>query len=300
MPVQLLALLFAAAGLQQPPLVFGTHSDLVNINITVTDAATHEYMADLEASDFTVFEHGARQSIAVFHRQMLPIDLVLMVDVSNSMDRLLTREEEAAAGFIATLRPQDRARIVAFGAVTNVLQDWTSDHAALITGIQAMRIGGDTRLYNALSVIGRELQHHAPEEDRVRVIIILTDGLDTGSLLTDDQAINDLARSGALVYPIELPQDASSGYAYSEAARQAHLFLSRTAQGTGGRLSVLHTLRDLTGAYDSIAQELRMQYRIGYVPLNTNRDGAWRTISVLVNRPNALPRHRSGYFAPRP
>jgi Ca-activated chloride channel family protein len=279
------------------PARFGTAVDVVQLNVSVTDAH-RRYVTGLGERDFAVYEDGAPQAVSFFSGGDLPFSLALLIDGSASMDETLPVARKAAARFVATMRPRDLACVTQFNERVTTLQDYTSDHAALDRAIDSTRAEGTTALYTALYVSLRELraQQTTASEARRRAIIILTDGEDTVSSVSEDQVLELARRTDVIVYAIAL----RSGTRSLITRDQASHFLATLTRDTGGEVQYPRALADLEGVYGRIADELRTQYTLGYVSANPSRDGAWRHISVLTPaRQDLLVRYRLGYYAPR-
>jgi Ca-activated chloride channel family protein len=192
----------------------------------------------------------------------------------------------------------DTGQVVAFNQRASVLQDFTGDVAELEKAIDKTRPTGDTALNTALYVAIKDVARVARGELRRRAIVLLSDGEDTASGLTDDQVLELARRSEVSIYAISLGR-AQGALARPNAGRNLH-FLTRLSRDTGGQLQVASVASDLEPIYGRIADELRAAYTIGYVPQDDRRDGKWRRIVVLTpSRGSVLVRHRQGYYGPR-
>jgi Ca-activated chloride channel family protein len=286
-----------AQGPPRPPPVFGTGIEVINLNVSVTDARGR-YITDLTKNDFAVFEDGVRQELSIFNHEDIPISLVLMLDTSASMDEKLPTARAAAIRFVGTLRPQDNAQIMQFNDRTTILQDFVADHAALDNAIGRTEAAGPTALHNALYVALKELEKQKTQAQlRRRAIVLLSDGEDTASLVSDDQVL-DLARKTEInIYAISLRPRRMQDRNAVKFSQAAHLLTALT-QDTGGQVHFPNSLSELDAVYDRIAEELRTQYSLGYVSNNSRRDGKWRRIVVRVpTREDLQVRHKLGYFA---
>jgi VWFA-related protein len=287
----------AQQGRPQPP-VFGGGIEIININVTVTDPRG-QYVTGLKQADFAVFEDGVRQDLTLFRHEDLPISLALLIDTSSSMEPKLPVARQAATSFVGTLRPEDDAEVVQFNDRASVLQDFTSDHAALGAALQSTRASGPTALRNALYVALKDLNRRKETgELRRRAVVILSDGEDTASLVSEDQ-LTDLARRTEInIYAISIRPTRPADRDSVQFSRAAHL-LTVLARDTGGQVHFPNSLSELDAVYGRIAEELRTQYNLGYVTRNPRRDGRWRRIVVRVaSREDLLVRHKIGYFAP--
>jgi Ca-activated chloride channel family protein len=304
----LLVLLGAStAGAQPPPSppaprrppTFEAGIEVINLNVSVTDPR-NRYVTDLAEKDFAVFEDGIRQELSLFTHENLPISLVLMIDTSASMDEKLPVAQSAAIRFTKTLRAQDLAQVVQFNDRTTVLQDFTSDHEALEAAVQKTEASGPTALHNALYVALKDLgKQKKAGELRRRAIVLLSDGEDTASLVTDDQVLELARKTEINIYSISLRPNRPADRNRQGFSQAAHL-LTALAQETGGQVHFPNSLSELDTVYDRIAEELRTQYNLGYVSSNKRRDGKWRRIVVRIpERDDLQIRHKIGYYGPR-
>jgi VWFA-related protein len=286
------------AGAQAQTPTFGVGIEIINLNLSVTDPGDN-YVTDLESPDFAVYEDGIRQELSLFTHENLPISMVIMVDTSASMEEKISVAQQAAIRFTKTLRPVDLAQIVQFNDRATTLQPFTSDLEALEGAILATDTAGPTALHNALYIALKDLtRERNPNELRRRAVVLLSDGEDTASLVTDDQVVELAKKSEIGIYAISLrpnrPQDRQR-----QAFSQAEYLLTALSRETGGRVYFPASLNELAGVYDRIAEELRTLYSVGYVSSNPRRDGKWRRIVVRVpEREGITVRHKLGYYAP--
>ena len=277
--------------------MFGTGVEVINLNVSVTDARGR-YVTDLTKNDFAVFEDGVRQDLSIFSHEDIPISLALMIDTSASMDEKLPTARAAAIRFVGTLRPQDNAQVIQFNDRTTILQDFVADRPALENAISRTEASGPTALHNALYVALKGLDKQKTTGAlRRRAIVLLSDGEDTASLVSDDQVL-DLARKTEInIYAISLRPRRMPDRNQLKFSQAAHLLTALT-QDTGGQVHFPNSLSELDAVYDRIAEELRTQYSLGYTSNNQRRDGKWRRIVVRVPaREDLQVRHKLGYFA---
>jgi Ca-activated chloride channel homolog len=294
------------AAAQTPPAqvesqpIFKSGTELVALNVTVTDPRQN-YVAGLAANDFAVYEDGVKQEVSFFAASEIPIDLILLVDSSSSMADKMSVAREAALGFIRTLRPGDRAAIVAFNDTTKVLQPLTGETPHLEAAIGTTHPSGATALNNAIYVALREFGRSVKQAGEVRrqAIAVFSDGEDTASLMTFDEVLNQARRSGVSIYTIalqsRLARQNHNGRRYFS---QSDFSMKTLAQDTGGLSFFPEKIQDLAGVYGRIAADIGAQYSMAYAPKNGRTDGRFRRVVVQVlSRPDARPRTRLGYFA---
>lgn len=287
----------AAQGTAARPLPrFGSDVHVVNLSVSVADTG-HRYVTDLQQKDFTVLEDGVPQEVSVFDQQRTPVSVSILIDCSLSMQPSMAIVQGAALRLVRALRPIDSAQIVRFNHRTSVVQEFTSDQALLEAAIRSIQPDGATGLYNAVYLSLRDLARKPARGDVRRAVVLLSDGADTTSLLSDDQVLDAARRAEVTVYAVGLGIAPASGGTTLTDTGRARYFLTALTGETGGQPFFPRGLSELDGVYDRIARELSTQYSLGYVSSNARRDGKWRKVVVHSGRGGLVLRHRAGYFA---
>lgn len=302
----ILGLTFASAAAAQSPApdpqapVFRSGASLVALNVTVNDGK--RLVPGLQAADFAVYEDGVLQRVQFFESKEVPIDLILLLDVSASMSDKMEIVHEAAVGFLKTLRDRDRGAVVTFGDRVNIVQPLTAEQGLLESAVRGARAGGSTALNNALYVALKEFARTAQQSSDVRrqAIAVLSDGEDTSSIIEFEDVLGMARKSGINIYTICLQNQYS--VSRPEPSRryfsESDFAMKSLAQETGAQAFFPHSVQDLKGIYAGIADELAGQYSIGYAPTNGRLDGRFRRIVIRVNdHPEFRPRARLGYTA---
>ena len=269
--------------------------DLVSLTVTVTGTGGR-YVSGLQAADFTILEEGKAQELTFFERARSPLAVSLLIDSSTSMFRQMPLAQQAASEFVARLHPGDLAQVIDFDRRVQVLQPFTADRETLEDAIRRVVPRGSTSMFNAIYIALRELSALAkPPGGDIRrdVIVVLSDGEDTSSLVTFDHVLDGAKRSQSVIYTIGL---GLGGVPDRRGATHPEFALRTLAQETGGRLFLPKSADDLPRIYNEIADELASQYVLGYVSNNTGRPG-WRRLSVRVAQPEMRARTRLGYYA---
>jgi Ca-activated chloride channel family protein len=272
--------------------------EIINLNLSVMDGRGR-FITDLADKDFAVFEDGIRQELSLFTHEDLPISMSVLIDTSASMQEKLPQARTAGVRFIKTLRKQDDAQIVQFNDRSTTLQDFTNDLALLESALNKTEAAGPTALYNSMYVALKDLSKRKVQgELRRRAVVVLSDGEDTASLVTDEQVMELARKSEIAIYPISLRPSRREDRGRMAFSQAEHI-LTSLARETGGQVFFPQALSELESVYDRIAEELRTQYSLGYVSSNARRDGKWRRIVVRTpERPGLQVRHKLGYYAP--
>jgi Ca-activated chloride channel homolog len=296
---QIALCLFAAAALavaQPPETTLKVDVRLVNIFVTATDEHGAP-VTNLAKENFRLKEDGKEQKIAVFDRQSaLPLSIMLAVDTSLSTRKDLPLELASARKFSHTiLRPQDGLALYKFSEIVNEVVPFTSDLKKIDAGIDRIRNGAGTALYDAIFVGAQAL---ARRQGR-KVMVVITDGGDTVSQMDYKAALRSAEEAEALVYSIIIvPIEASAGR--DTGGEHA---LIQISEDTGGKYYYATSLPQLDDAFRKISDELRTQYLLAYYPSQRYSDSEFRRVEVeLVNPPaggSYWLRHRAGYYTTR-
>ncbi len=311
----LLTLLASAPAVRQedarpsvPAPTFSVASVAVDLYAVVTDR-NGRLVSDLEQADFEVRDDGVPQTLAHFSRGTdLPLSLGILVDTSPSQLRALFAEREEAKAFVGgVLAAGDQAFVMRFDLDVELLQGFTGDLALLRQAIDRTRINtsersllpdptgkarGGTRLHDALYLAANELMK---AELGRKVVILVTDGVDQGSMVKRRTALEAAERADLIVYAVSVSDPAF--YWVRDQSFEGEASLARLAGETGGRLVQVGDGRDSGAAFREIAVELRAHYRLGFSPSGGGRDGSYHRIEVRVVRGAFKVRTRRGYFA---
>jgi Ca-activated chloride channel homolog len=219
------------------------------------------------------------------------------MDTSASMEGQLRLAQEAAVGFVRRLQPEDLAQVIDFDSKVDILQTFTNDRDALERAIRSTMADGSTAIYHAIYISLKELrkvQTPTASDIRRQVVVVLSDGEDTSSILDYDEVLDLTKRSETVIYTIGLrgPDLSVGGF------REAEFVLRQLARETGGQAFFPKQASELPRIYEKISDELASQYSLAYTPRNPRRDGAWRRIVVRVTRPGLTARTKQGYYAP--
>lgn len=267
----------------------------VNVLFSVSDKRGR-FVTDLAREDFQVFENKKPQEVLEFTAETdLPLRIAILVDTSNSIRERFRFEQEAAIGFLnEALRPgQDRAIVVGFDSIPEIQTELTDNLETLSNGLREMRPGGGTALYDAIFYSCRDrLGKDQPLYKFRRAMVILSDGEDTQSMKTRDQALELAQKTDVVIYTISTN--------ISRRATTGDKVLKYFAEETGGLSFFPFKVEDLEQSFKNIANELRHQYNLYYRPEPLKTDGSYQKIDLrLANRKNLQVRARKGYYAPR-
>lgn len=289
--------------------VIRVDSQLVTLNISVIDRGTNRGLPGLGQSDFKLFEDGEEQRIVQFESSSAPFDLVLLIDLSGSTREVVKLIRAAAIHFVDAARPADRIGVITFAGEAKVISQLTADRELLRQRIETIDTArGDTKLYDATNFAMDELLRES-KKSRRSAIVLMSDGLDgtipgvsgqQGSHSTYQETLRNIQEFDGVLYTLWLnteyeamnPQDTQP-----EAFDAGHNRMKEMADAGGGVFYEVEKLTDLAGTYEQVVADLGTMYSLAYRPTNSTRDGKWRAIRIGVNRTNAVPRGKRGYYA---
>jgi Ca-activated chloride channel family protein len=259
--------------------------DVLQVTALVTDAHG-EYVRGLKREDFRVFENDRPQKIAGFASTDVPLEITTCVDVSGSMNDAMPQLKESVRRFLAALRPEDKATLLAFNDNIFTLAPPTIDQPARLKAVDRLEAWGGTALYD---VIVQSIDALGRDNSR-RTVVVFSDGEDTASHIPLETARERVESTDATVYTI----------GQGRGTRLAALkdILQTFARISGGRAFFTEKIEKLDEAFAKIIEELSNQYLIGYVPPGT-ADGQWHKIRVETVDKKYRVRHRQGYLAKR-
>jgi VWFA-related protein len=291
----------------QPPgqIVSTVAPQLLRFNASVTDR-NGRAIGGMKESDFAVYENGIEREVKKVVPTQEPFNLVLLLDVSGSVEERIDFIRKAARDFLNTASPQDRIAIISFRDDIQIISDFTTDRRFLSQKLNEIDAGGATALHDALGYVLSETLKQLRGERTA--IVIMSDGDDNKSFVPFPAILEAVVESGALIYPLYLPSGLipESSVPRPEVTidplRTRYLTLTTRAEEEGRKLAsvsggVYYPIRhlgELQRAYDDVVQQLRTAYTITYasnstpsgsrrVRVRANRDGASVRLSPAVN-----------------
>ena len=272
---------------QQVPM-FSSGTNIVPLYVTVTDG-NDRLVANLRQEDFAIFDDEVPQEIVVFRNDVQPISVVVMLDTSASMTAKLNLLMAGAEQFLIRLLPGDQGRVGAFNDKIELSPEFTGDRDRLVAELGELDFGNPTRLYDAIDA---SLDALAGIEGW-RVVLVFTDGDDTGSDADDDDVLDRAIAEEVMIYAIGLRAEFFNGARM--VTSRPDRGLRKFAQETGGGYFELSRDDELGSTFTRVAQELHSQYVIGFTPAAL--DGELHALDVQLGRPGMTARARRSYIA---
>jgi VWFA-related protein len=300
--------------------VIRVETDVTNLPFTATDKR-HQFVTTLRAEDLRVLEDGVPQTLFTFQRETdRPLAIAFLIDVSFSQETTLPAEKAAVRAFIEKVvqSNKDQVALIPFTGFAYLEQPLSRDLLSVYRVLQTIEVAApaylgsgkpltgivtgpglpgppdpaSTAIWDAVALTSNNVLANSAGLRR-RAIILLSDGINTSSILTQKEAINRVLAAEGVVYTIGV------GSARDGLDRNA---LRDLAERTGGRAFFPDKKFDLNAAFAEIERELRTQYLIAYSSTNKKRDGSYRKITVELTNPELKKekleiRHRPGYYA---
>jgi VWFA-related protein len=278
---------------QEPRTTIRTEVDIVDILFSA-EYKNGKPAHGLKADDFEVFEDKRAQKIEYFSdlskTKDVPLTIALLIDTSGSVKDKLDFEKATAAEFFKNvLRPEkDLALIIQFDSEVNLVQDFTQSQQALLKALSGLQAGNSTSLYDAIFLAADEkLKNEAGR----KVMIVLTDGEDNSSKISERESIKTAQQNNVLIFGIGVR---------SEAFGTNFGVIKKFAEETGGLFfSPRAKFSEIQSAFKVIGEELGGQYSLGYTSSNRTRDGSYRRLEIRCKEKGVQIRARKGYYAPK-
>jgi Ca-activated chloride channel family protein len=265
--------------------------ELTSITATVRDQ-DGRLVTGLSREAFEIYEDGVRQEITQFTNERVPVSLVVLLDMSDSMyGRRLDDARTAVSTFLTDLvDPGDEFLVVAFNHQPYFLSWWTRERNRLTAMLEPIRPTGGTAVYDAVMAA---IPQFTVRGNQRAALVLISDGADTASDATLRDVRRGLFRTDAFAYAIAI--DSPDRQAIN--TRVNPVALQEITDTSGGRTEVVHGTEDMLPAISRIAEELNSQYLLGYTSAR-GTDGGFHSIRVRVPGKDYRVRARNGYVAP--
>ncbi|MGH9311231.1 MAG: VWA domain-containing protein [Vicinamibacterales bacterium] len=261
-------------------------TEAVLVPVIVTSGG--QFVRGLKKQDFEIFEDGIAQPLASLVSEDAPLDLVLAIDISGSMEQSLGEVKQAVKQLLSKLRAGDAATLLGFNDNIFVAAERETDRQVREQAVELLTSWGGTALYDAtvraLDLVGREWGRKG--------VVIFSDGDDRHSVTRRESAMARVQASDAMLYTV--------GFGGGATVPLLRSSLESYARSTGGRPFFPSRVKDLDEVFDQIVAELANQYVLSYSSTNEKRDGKWRNIKVQVRKGKYDIRARRGYRATGP
>ena len=288
----------AEAAFESPAILINERVDATLQQLYVTVLNNEQRILGLQEAEFEIFDNRSPQRIVTFSRGEVPLASIILVDASASMKGRRLRFALGAAGaFAQGIEAEDEVSIQVFAGRLLFASPFSSEISLLTAGLAKVRAQGGTALNDSLY---RSLKLLEARQGR-RVVVILSDGIDSHSVIRMPQVSWLARRSRAMIYwirvdPMEARKSRHSAWKRPDDYRREYRMLEGTVNETGGRIVTLERIEESETAVREILAELREQYVLGYYPTTRRSDGSWHKVSVRLRLAGLQVRARGGYI----
>jgi VWFA-related protein len=290
-----------------------TSTNLVNVDVMVVDGSGSPIQS-LEKKNFKLFDDGVPQAVTNFGTGEAPMTVCLLVEFASRSWPYLVIALRYSYAFLDVIHPKDWIAVVSFDLKSQILTDFTQDRSEVRAGLDQLRVPGfsESNFFDALTfVLDRMKEVHG----RKAVVAVVT-GVDTFSKLTYDQTLKIVRASDTPIYPISILEFMTIRNPRGDniTSLQAENALKTMASYSGGQAYFPRFEQEVPEDYQQIAQQLRTQYSLGFVPTNATKDGQFHKLKValvdeqgnpleILNQKGKKVKYhivaRDGYYAPK-
>ena len=268
--------------------------NLVTLNINIKDNSRH-HIENLKKEDLILYEDEVPQKISFFDTEPMPLSMIVLVDVSESISDI-SKEVETTTRILSELLDQgDEAAVIAFSNLPNLVQEFTQDKAKIRHALERAQFAfsGATNINDSIYFAARKFELSQPEKPRV--ILLISDG--KGNRGERQRAIDHLKNCGATMLGV--------GLGLTSKLYRGALLLNQWTKETGGSLLLYGPEAELRKSLRHALGKVRSQYALAYIPSNKKRDGSFRHLRVNISQNSPLASREliiespAGYFAPQ-
>jgi Ca-activated chloride channel family protein len=284
-----------SAGVPSPDLRIDVPLVLVPVHVTTVAGRS---VTNLTKQNFALLEDNVEQNIVSFSCEDAPVSIGVLFDLSGSMRDKIDKARAAAVEFLKTANPQDEFFLVLFNDKPRLATGLTRNPDDVRTELAAAKPHGQTALLDAIHLAVAEMKHARYSR---KALVIFSDGGDNHSRHSEREIKDEMLEGDVQVFAMGIFEP-EGAHLRTREERGGPQLLGELAEQTGGRDFPIRRLEDLPQACARITDELRSEYLLGYSPSNSERDGRFRRVKIVLNPPPDMPRlrvwSRSGYRAP--
>jgi len=258
-------------------------------------------MSDLKKENFELREDGVAQKVEVFSRDELPLNVALVLDLSDSIGPFLGPLREAAGTALAALKPEDEVALFTFSTEAELRVPFTNDKSEIAQQINAFHVGGATNINDGIFVAAKYLLN-APPKGR-RVIILISDdvGTDAGGQGTRDIVTESIA-ADAVLYNLKIPGYNPPGTLFAASMIPGLVNIRKVMEQTGGEIFDVQDVAHLDAVFRALIQRIKTRYTLGYYTQATGAEGKPHKLDVRLASSFGKKGHdyvvmaKSGYY----
>jgi Ca-activated chloride channel family protein len=239
----------------------------VGVNLVLVDATVKtkagQIMADLKKEDFEVREDGAAQKLDVFSRDELPLNVALVLDLSDSIGPFLGPLRDAADTALAALKPDDEVALFTFSTEAELRVPFTTDKREIANQINTFHAGGATNINDGIFIASENLLKRPPKGRRVIILISDDVGTDAGGQGTHD-IVTEAIAADAVLYNLKIPGYNPPQTLFAASMIPGLVNIRKVMDATGGELFDVKDVAQLDTVFRALIQRIKTRYTLGY------------------------------------
>jgi Ca-activated chloride channel family protein len=263
----------------------GSGTIRVDVNLVVLDATVKtkdgQIMGDLKKVDFEVREDGIAKKVELFSRDDLPLNVALVLDLSDSIGPFLGPLRNAAATTLAALKPEDEVALFTFSTEAELRVPLTKDKARIAEQINTFRAGGATNINDGIFVAAEYLLKEAPKGRRVIILISDDVGTDAGGQGTRDIVTETIAADAAL-YNLKIPGYNSPATVFAASMIPGLVNIRKVMDQTGGEIFDVQNVANLDAVFGALMERIKTRYTLGYYTSVNGAEGKPHKLDVRL------------------
>lgn len=254
--------------------------NLVDLDATVKNKSG-QIMNDLKAEDFEVREDGVAKKIELFSRDELPLNLALVLDLSDSIEPFLDPLRDAAATTLAALKPDDEVALFTFSTEAQLVVPLTKDKKQIADQIGSFKAGGATNINDGIFVASEYLLKNAPKGRRVIILISDDVGTDAGGQGTRDIVTETIAADAA-VYNLKIPGYNPPGTIAYASTIPGLVNIQKVTEQSGGEIFDVKEVGNLDAVFQALLHRIKTRYTLGYYTAANGAEGKPHKLDVRL------------------
>jgi len=263
----------------------GTTPIRVDVNLVALDATVKtkagQIMGDLKKENFEVREDGVAKKLELFSRDELPLNVALVLDLSDSIGPFLGPLRDAAVTTLAALKPEDEVALFTFATEAELRVPLTKDKIKIADQIGSFRAGGATNINDGIFVAAEYFLKNAPKGRRVIILISDDVGTDAGGQGTRDIVTETIAADAA-VYNLKIPGDNPASTLFAASMIPGLVNIRKVADQTGGEIFDVKTVANLDAVFQALIARIKTRYTLGYYTSANGAEGKPHKLDVRL------------------
>ena len=258
----------------------------VDVNLVLLDATVKtkagQTMGDLKEEAFELREDGVAQKIEVFSRDELPIEVAMVLDLSDSIGPFLGALRDAANTALAALKADDEVALFTFSTEAELRVPFTKDKSKIAEQINNFKVGGATNINDGIFVASKYLLNTPPKGRRVIILISDDVGTSAGGQGTNDIVTETIA-CDAVLYNLKIPGYNPPGTLFAASMVPGLVNIRKVTEQTGGEIFDVQDVTHLDAVFAALITRIKTRYTLGYYTHATAATGKPHKLDVRLS-----------------